>query len=195
MKKITGILFLCLIILLQGCGETETEKNPVVSSIKIGEENTILHIMIEEFDTSMYQEQELKDLAEYEISNYEETYGSDSVNVESMTSLNGIMNFQMKFKTYEDFERYTGDVLFIGTLEDAYKNGYSLDVLLKEVKSQKTIGKNELMQMAESNVIVTSYRGDVITPGKVLYYSVEATLKSGRTVTPNSEELTYIIYK
>jgi hypothetical protein len=52
MKKITGILFLCLIFLLQGCGETETEKNPVVSSIKIGEENTILHIMIEEFDTS-----------------------------------------------------------------------------------------------------------------------------------------------
>ena len=136
MKKITGILFLCLIFLLQGCGETETEKNPVVSSIKIGEEQTILHIMIEEFDTSIYQEQELRDLAEREIAIYEETYGDGSIQVENVTASNGIMNFQMKFKTYEDFERYTGDILFIGTLEDAYKNGYSLDVLLKDVKSQ-----------------------------------------------------------
>lgn len=195
MKKITGILFLCLLVLLQGCGETETEKNPVVSSIKIGEEHTILHIMIEEFDTSIYQEQELRDLAEREIAIYEETYGDGSIQVESVTATNGIMNFQMKFKSFEDFERYTGDVLFIGTLEEAYKNGYSLDVLLKEVKSQKTIGKNELMQMAESKVIITSYQGDVITPGKVLYHSADATLKSNRTITPNSEEVTYIIYK
>lgn len=82
-----------------------------------------------------------RDLAEREIAIYEETYGDGSIQVENVTASNGIMNFQMKFKTYEDFERYTGDILFIGTLEDAYKNGYSLDVLLKDVKSQKTIGK------------------------------------------------------
>lgn len=196
MKK--GKLLITMILLaffIQGCGETETEKNPIVSSVKIEKELSVLDIMIENFDTSIYQENELRNLAETEIATYEETYGPGRVQVVNSLVTDGNINFQMRFQTGEDYERYTGKTMFVGTLEEAYKNGYSLDTVLKSAKNKTDISKDDLMKMADGKVIITSYTGDIIAPGKVLYYSENAVLVSGRTVTSTSDELTYIIYK
>ena len=163
MKKGSRMLFAALMVfLLAGCGkaaETET------TTIAIQKDGSIEHTMIEEFgETSVdaLQSMMAEKVAAYNSSNA----GTEEVAIDAVELENGIAKVVM---TYPDAEAFDGfmnmDVMevdpalrapfFYGTVEEAFMQGFDLEVTLQGVEKEETLqGKNDLLARSDSKLII-----------------------------------------
>jgi hypothetical protein len=207
-RWIAGILLISAV--LCGCGETEEGKSKTAEAagaeVEILKDGSILETMTETFDKSYYDETNLRDMLLAEVADFNEGLEEGNVTVDKFENTDGKLTVSVKYPSADVYSAYNTDpynnkALFSGTIAQAHEAGHSFDISMTDVNGEKTIGKDDILGMGSSMVLISESPMRVKVAGKILYVgeNVEA-LGKGRAemkAGENGESLGkyYIIYK
>lgn len=210
MKKIKGIILLITLTLviagICGCGKSKkASANPKDSaSVRVGDEGLVV-TYAEDFSKDYYSEDELEELVDAEVKEFNETYASDKANgvvKESLKIKDKKATLKLKFANVADYEIYSKNYvnstrnakMFYGTYSEAVAAGYSLGTTFTKVDDSTEmtiddISKDESLCVFFTNEgISVSFDGDIVATGKYV------KVKDGVATTSDKRE-NYIIYK
>ena len=103
---------------------------------------------------------------------YNETAGKEAVKMESAEVSEGTATVVMTYDSTQSYSDFNRQALFAGTVKDAFKAGYDLNVTLFPVKEgEEPIGKDELLSMGEKKIAIVREAVDVTVWGKIRYLS------------------------
>lgn len=209
MKKWSKVLLVAVVaFLLTGCGKTTVE----MTTIKIQKDGTIEHTLIEEFaDGSVAALESMlnEKAAAYNSSN---PGGGEGVAVTSVEAEEDIVTVVVTYPDAASFDGFMNmDVVevepalrapfFYGTVEDAYMQGFDVDITLQGAEGDKVLqGKNDILSMGENKIIIYDNEMNlgapvqISVPDKVLYISGNVTV-AGKNLLEISgtDELAYIL--
>ncbi|MCH5263366.1 MAG: hypothetical protein J1F42_10665 [Lachnospiraceae bacterium] len=204
------LLALALSGVLVGCGG---EKTPEVSSVSIGKDGTITHQIVGGFEQNYYEMDGLKALAADRVAEYCEDNGEGSVTLSSVEEKDGKVLLQLTYATDEDYSGFNNRELFVGTLDEAGKHGYSLEgvAFISAEGEPMELGFMEERDKKQIVIIATKPSEELVvnTYGKVLYINQSATSdldvsfygkKGAHVVYPakenaNESVLSYIVFE
>ncbi len=211
MKSAAGILLAGL--LLWGCGEKDADlgdemtveaAEAVTSELEVQKDGSIVETLVEDFGKDYYTEDTLKNMILAEVAEFNGSHGEAQVSVGKLEQKNGEVTLQMVYPSAEIYSAYNTDEynnksLFCGTVAEADRAGFSLDVTLQDTKGEKTVGKEELLEMGEQYILISENPMLVKVAGKIQYVSSNVTV-SGRSEARLSGEdgagdKYYIVYK
>lgn len=205
-KKIS--LLVLLGVILGGCGKTTVE----VTTIAIQKDGTIVHTMVENFgeesaDTLQSMMQEKVD-----IYNDDDSGTEGSITIDTVETDDGMVKVVMTYPDAASFDGFMNmDVVavdpalrapfFYGTVEDAYMQGYDMEISLESVEEGDGLqGKNDLLSMGKNKLIIYDNEMNqgaavqISTQEKPLYISDNVTV-AGKNLVEVSEtdKLAYIL--
>lgn len=209
MKKWNMVPLVFLVIfLLTGCGKTTVD----VTTIAIQKDGTIEHTMVEEFGEESVDA--LQSLMQEKAAAYNNSYlnGEGAVEVVSAEAGEGKVNVTMTFPDAEAFDGFMNmDVVavdpalrapfFYDTVEEAYAQGFDLEVELRGVDDDKVLqGKDDILLMGKNRLIIYDNEMNLGAPvqirtqDKPLYTSVNVTV-AGKNLLEisDTDEMAYIL--
>lgn len=195
-KKKHWVLAVMLVCMMgmAGCESEQTEFTK--SGIEVLEDDTINAMIVENFTADYYQMEELTQFVAEDVANYNTEMGGTVVTVGDSSMENGVIRLNLTFQTFDAYNGYMPEEVFIGDLQGAYDRGYNFDRTLNTAgKDGQTIAREDLMNMGNSKVIVVTGDLCVRCPSKILYYSTGMTLLDSKTVSADAEGNYFIIYK
>lgn len=209
MKKRSGILLAAfMVFLLAGCGKAvETG----MTTIAIQKDGSIEHTMIEEFGEASADA--LQSLMTEKVTAYNNgSAGSGDVAVDTVELGNGVAKVVM---TYPDAEAFDGfmnmDVMevdpalrapfFYGTVEEAFMQGYTLEMALRGVDKEETLqGKNDFLERSDKKLIIYDNEMNlgepvqISLPEKPVYISDNVKVTGKKLVEiSETDDLVYIL--
>lgn len=180
------LIFIC------GCGLFE-EYN--CTTIKLQGNGKIKEYIVEPFDSSIYNFDELVAQTQNEIAVYNQEKGSDAVEVESSELVDGNVKLVINYPDDNSYYNINGKVLFYGTCRKASDAGYNPVGQVKSVQNGDTLDTVTWNNMSDTMKIAIIYEDvDVVTPGKILYISDGVTLKDEKKAVTDGEGIRYIIF-
>ena len=193
------LIFLILIpvfaIVLGAC--SGTEENFEETTINVEKRGRVSENIVESFDKDYYDIEELKSEFSGAVSDYNETIGGEEIKLKKVELKDSKVYVNIDFNGPSDYERFVGEKLFVGTIDDAYDNGYSMDVTLKGVENGDRIGKVQIMGMRDKDIVILSEHVRINTFRDIAYVSANVDVigpKSARVVN-ESDGLAYLILK
>lgn len=189
----------CILIMtssLCACGAAAEEEIDE-STLVIGKKGTITETIVDGFDKDYYDVNELKNEFDEAVSEYNGGKGEDCVKLTNIICENGQVHASLDFASFDDYEAFQNEEIFLGTISEAYDAGYSMDVTLKGVSEGDKIGKNELMNNKENRILIISEPVLIKTYSKILYVSanVEVINDKMARISSESDGLAYLILK
>ena len=207
MEKWKKVLPLAVMgFLLTGCGATTAE----VTTIAIQKDGTIEHTLVEDFgeeSVDALQSMMLEKTAAYNKNN-----ADGEMVVKTVEEEDGIVKVVM---TYPDAAAFDGfmnmDVVevdpalrapfFYGTVEEAFMEGYDLEITLQGVESEEVLqGKNDLLAKGEKKIIIYDNEMNLGAPVQISLQEKPAYVSGNVTVTgkklveiSGEEEMAYIL--
>lgn len=178
-----------------GCGKSEYKLDS--NSIVINEDHTVHTYIVEEFDSSVYSEEELVAFVGAEAQAYNSSH-SGVVTIGSHEVQNGKIIYNIDYSTIQACNDNMQGVLFIGTVGDAIDAGIDMNVSLYIVgKEISTIGKYDLQEMRDEKLIIVYDKYTIRCPGKIKYYSQWMDMVDDYTVKPFDDKgkIYYVIYE
>ncbi len=211
MKKARGVMLLAMAVLvLAGCGSKE--KGAGVSSLSFGKEGEVTHQIVGSFEQNYYDLEGLKSLAAERVEEYCAEHGPESVYLESVKEKGGEVSILCHYATPEDYSAFNYRQLFMGSVEEARKEGYDLDSIafISPDKEPIELGFTEDAGTKKILVIETKSGEELLVnlEGKILYINQSAD--SGQEVSfagkksvlirdqapeEKASALTYIVYQ
>lgn len=185
-KQIVGLL-LTAIMCLAGCGNAVIQTD-TLSLLKDG---TATYTIISDFSEDYYDLEELKVMAQEEVT----AYGS-GVQITEAVVEEGVLNFQYTFDTLSHYAGFMETACYQSTVEQAIKAGYKSDTHLASAKDGNTILMND-EKIQRHQLFVWNEAVAVRCSGNVLYYSGNLKLKGKTDVVPKegSSGPYYVVYK
>lgn len=192
-KRIKGILVtICLFFIsLTGCGTPRITEN----TIAIADNGEIVQTILEEFPTDTYDIDELKEMNEKEVKEYNDKAGKESIIIKKTEMTDSRVMVVMEYENASDYYGYNREPFYTGTLEQAKKAGYDMSVELKSIKDDSVLSKEELSEMGDKHIVILSEEQNVITPGNILYISDGVTYKDKKLATVSGGNPSYIVFK
>lgn len=196
MKKCCICLAVNLILcMLMGCG---TEEVVIAEpAFEISKKGVISQTMVESFDKDYYSVDELRSEFEGAISEFNGSNQGDEAHLEELHAENGKVYVNLRYDSSVAAGSFLNEVIFYGTVNDAYDMGHMLDVSLKSVSDGTVISKAELMDMKKNHIFICQESGLVLLETKILYVSanVEVTGDKSARISSDSDGLAYIVTK
>ena len=185
-KQIVGLL-LTAIMCLAGCGNAVIQTD-TLSLLKDG---TATYTIISDFSEDYYDLEELKVMAQEEVT----AYGS-GVQITEAVVEEGVLNFQYTFDTLSHYAGFMETACYQSTVEQAIKAGYKSDTHLASAKDGNTILMND-EKIQRHQLFVWNEAVTVRCSGNVLYYSGNLRLNGKTDVVPKegSSGPYYVVYK
>lgn len=196
MNKKTVLIFIFVAVLaLSGC--TEAEEDFDETTISVSKRGKVSERIVESFNKDYYDLAELEDEFTRSVMEYNAAMGSEEIRVKSIELKDSQVYVDVDFNGPSDYESFVGENLFVGTVSDAYDNGYSMDVTLKAVDSQDKIGKVQIMGMNDNTIIILSEHVRVKAFKDIAYVSANVDVINSKEVRVLSESdgLAYLILK
>ena len=192
-KKTAVILIFAALLALGGC--TSDEENFEETTLTVQKRGKVTENIVESFNKDYYNIEELKGEFATAISDYNDSIGSEEIQLKKIELKDQKVYVDLVFTGPSDYESFVGETLFVGTLSDAYDNGYSLDVTLKGVEKGDKIGKIQLMGMMDKNIIILSEHVRINTFKDIAYVSANVDLidSDSARVLSESDGLAYLI--
>jgi len=165
------------------------------TTISIDKKGKIEEIIVENFDKSYYDINEL----ETEFSDLIEDYNSSStdgkVTLKKIKLENNKVYVSLDFDSMEDYKGLLNEDLFCGTIKEAYDTGYKMDVTLKGVENGDKIGKVQIMGMQDKQIVILSELVKLSLCKNIAYVSANVEVLSAKEARVLSESggLAYII--
>ena len=197
-KKGKALIILASLItcLITGCFGGSDDLND--TTLSISSKGEITHHIVESFDKSYYNEDELRTGINEQIEEYCNSKGDDSlIKLQDLKILDGVATADLIFKDCSDYSAFNEVDLFYGTIEEAMEADYPTDVTLKSVEDDETIGKYEFEALADSKIIVTGESLIIKAPGKIAYTTanIDVIDKSTAKMASDSVGVGYIVLK
>ena len=176
---------------LAGCGTPKVPGNVERTSLIIDAEGGVVSHMVDVFDKGHYKIDELRDMANKEVADYNTANQAGTVVPVTVTTVESIENSKVRvtytYKSVKDYTAYNGSSLFYGTVAEAEASGYDftgLNQVLFNAKANDSIVSAELEdgKMAEKHVVLLEEKTLVYCPYKVAYASESAIINEDGSV-------------
>ena len=196
MSRIKVFLLTTLLLLfVTGCTD-DYRADVSCNCVELQEDGTVNAVIVEPFQEEYYSEQELVSMVEDEINKFNSSSMSGKMSVKDHAVNNGVVSLALNFTNTDAYNEYMPDRVFIGTLKEAYDDGIDFNRSLWVVgKGEATIGKNDLLKMEDSKLVIVDGPYMVRCPSKVKYYSQGMYIIDENTVISDSEGQFFVIYK
>lgn len=197
MKKCRMLMVTCaLLFMLTACGSLNKDYD--TTTVYIGKNQEVFEYIVENFDKSYYDTEELKQNMEQTIQEYNQKNGASDLVVLDQYELSddsAKLNVRIKYKSAKDYGNIHNCEFFVGTVKEAREAGYVLDGLhAAEAQSAKTLAPVD--QMTEEKVVICEEKMDVEVKGDILYISDNVSLKSsGLATVGESDTYSVIVYQ
>lgn len=185
-KQIVGLL-LTAVMCLAGCSNAVIETD----TLSLSKDGTATYTIISDFSEDYYDLEELKVMAQEEVT----AYGS-GVQITEAVVEEGVLNFQYTFDTLSHYAGFMETACYQSTVEQAIKAGYKSDTHLASARDGNTILMND-EKIQRHRLFVWNEAVTVRCSGNVLYYSGNLKLKGKTDVVPKegSSGPYYVVYK
>lgn len=179
--KTTLLLFGITLLFLSGCGQQKAPTNIDAATILVGKEGNISYYLTDEFDKEYYSLDELRSMAESEVSDYNSSNGFDKLitvdKVEQSEEKKVVVAYS--FPDKEIFSDFTGTFFEYDTVENARLTGYMKEGMnLVGKDGIFTTSQEAFLYLAKNHVVIADAGTVIYTPYKVQYYSEGATLRA-----------------
>ncbi len=197
MKKCRMLMVTCaLLFMLTACGSLNKDYD--TTTVYIGKNQEVSEYIVENFDKSYYDTEELKQNMEQTIQEYNQKNGASDLVVLDQYELlddSAKLNVRIRYKSAKDYGNIHNCEFFVGTVKEAREAGYVLDGLhAAEAQSAKTLAPVD--QMTEEKVVICEEKMDVEVKGDILYISDNVSLKSsGLATVGESDTYSVIVYQ
>lgn len=195
-RRIIVIFILALAMLVpSGCGNDEEDYED--TTLTVGRKGRVTENIVESFDKDYYDINELTNEFTDSVAKYNESIGGDEIKLKRIELADSKVYVDLDFTGPSDYERFIGEKLFVGTISDAYDNGYTMDVVLKGTESGDKIGKVQIMGMKDKDIIILSEHVRIKTFRDIAYVSANVDVLDSKEarVLSESDGLAYIILK
>ena len=194
-KKTVLICIFALLLALSGCSGTKDDYDE--TTITISKRGKVSESIVESFNKDYYDLAELEDEFTRSVMEYNAAIGSEEIRVTSIEQKDAKVYVDIDFNGPSDYESFVGESLFVGSISDAYDNGYSMDVTLKGVDAGDLISKVQIMGMSDKTIVILSEHVRVRTFRDIAYVSANVDLIDSKEarVLSESDGLAYLILK
>ena len=195
-RKTFGLLIM-LVLACTLCGCATGDDDYAETVIIVGKKGHISERIVESFSKDYYDIDELRGEFERSVSDYNESIGSEEIQLKGIDLKDSQVFVNIDFNGPSDYEHFVGEQLFVGTVNEAYDNGYSMDVTLKGVEDGDKIGKVQIMGMIDKDIIILSEHSRVKTFRDIAYVSANVDVigpKEARVLS-ESDGLAYLLLK
>lgn len=162
-------------------------------------DGTVDSVIVENFDKSYYDKDELQQAILEEAASYNRTMGREAVSVNKIVVEDGRVTVKMSYACSDDYGAFNNGIFFDGSIQDAQAAGYDLNKVFSSVTDElATVGMSDVLAMTDMKILITDMKEPVNLNGKAAYISQNVTVdKKLKTVSfdESSEGLAYIIYK
>jgi hypothetical protein len=195
--NLTKVLILLLIMsLFTGCGNKEEEF--AETAVIINAKGIVTNEIVEPFDKSYYDENELRDIIDKELTGYCRSIDDENAcRLDSLSVREGVATAKIEFSDYNAYAGFNEVDFFYGTINEAVEKGYSTDVTMKSADDDSTISRYEFEALGENRLVVVSEPVLVKLPGKIAYTTANIDLidKSSARMASDSVGVGYIVLK
>lgn len=194
-KKLITICIMCTLLALCGCSSDAADADE--TTITVSKKGRVSERIVENFNKDYYDIEELKGEFARSVTDYNNTIGDDEITLKNLELKESKVYVDLDFRGPSDYEKFVGETLFIGTISDAYDEGYKMDVTLKGIESGNKIGKVEIMGMKDKNIVILSEHVRIRTFEDIAYVSANVDVIDDREarVLSESDGLAYLILK
>ncbi|MBE5852702.1 MAG: hypothetical protein E7299_07115 [Lachnospiraceae bacterium] len=145
------------------CGKETPQED--VTSISVGNDGTIDYKIVENFGTE-YSISDFEAMLQEDVTQYNQGLAEGAIEIAGVSqNEKGNIVVEMKFPSAADFNGFCNintmeEILFFyGTIEEAYKAGHSLDVILHGRENDTEIlKKNDILNLGESKILIYDAR-------------------------------------
>lgn len=179
---VVGILA-ALTLGLSACakGDVQVEED-VMNSLSILEDGSIKSIIIEDFSENYYNVDDLTKMILDTISVYQKEDPDSSIVLETCEMVEQQVKVVMKYNSAEAYNGYNNEDLFVGTVQEAYGEGYDLNMTLTGTdKEASKIGRQELLGMGENHIMILE---NTMDEGMLRVNCYDTILYTGDGVSP-----------
>lgn len=193
LMKAAALFMAAGVLSLTACSTKEEE-----SAVSILKDGTIDSRIVDSFEKSYYDQEELQLKILKEAAYYNREVDKDAVSVEKVAVEDGMVKVKMTYASASDYAAFNDGIFFAGSVGEAQEAGYDLNkVLLSVNDSLVTAGMSDILAMTDVRILITDTKDPVHLSGKAIYISGNVSVDEKlKTVTfdEESEELSYIIY-
>ena len=191
-KKLNFLLILSMALLVSGCSQ---KFEPTESTIFITSKGLVQSAVIESFDKSYYDFDELYETVEKEVKSYCLDKNEEVVTINSLIEENNSVALLMDYQTVADYAEFNEILLFSGTFSEAAAVGY-LPEELYDVEGNSV--EVDLDNLGEVKVVVTEESVCLQTSGKIKYVSDNVTIldkKMAKAMEAGKTHPAFVLYK
>lgn len=169
------ILLIVVVVLLICRNHYKAE----TSTIFILKDGKIATTDVEEFSTQEYKEDELKEYVEKTISQYNAKNGKKAVKEKEFSIKEQQAILSIEYQNSKVFREFYGIDFFVGTIEEALKQGYDFETDFVKVAGTelKPAKKDVALKNQNKKVIILNTDITVDVDGKILFVSNQNTEK------------------
>lgn len=184
MKKFMMMGVLAAFILgMTACGteDASVEEN-LMNSISIEKDGSIESIIVEDFTESYYSVDDLKNMIQDTITDYRKQDPDSEITLETCEMVDQKVKVVLKYNSADTYSGYNSETLFVGTVQEAYAEGYDMNMSLTGTDKEGTkIGRQELLNMGENHIMIME---NVIKDGTLRINCYDTILYTGNGITP-----------
>lgn len=178
-----------------GCSGIEKD----VNHFEVKKDGSIVNYIVEDFDQSYYNLEELEALIEEEVNDYNQKLGYRAVKASKVKlSEDGVVSLKMEYASVDDYNSFNDRNMFVGTVREASAAGFQFTTAMVDVEDEtNTISNQEISSLSDMHILITEEAGVVETFGKVLYISSDGH-KTGMkevSIADHMEGLCYILFQ
>lgn len=185
-KQIVGLL-LTAVMCLAGCSNAVVKTD----TLSVSKDGTASYTIISDFSEDYYNLEELKVMAQDEVT----AYGS-GVRITEAVVEEGVLNFQYEFDSLSHYADFMGTTCYQAAVGQALKEGYKSDTQLLSAKDGSIVlMKDDAIQ--KHQLFIWNESVAVRCDGNVLYYSSNLSLNGKTDVVPKEGAAGpyYVVYK
>lgn len=191
-RALSFTLVLASAILLMGCGQ---KFEPTESTIFVTSKGVVKSAIMESFDKSYYDFDELYKSVEKEVKVYCLNNIEETVTLTSLTEENDSVTLLMDYQTVEDYANFNEVLLFSGTFAQAVEEGY-LPNALHDVEG--ITAEIDLEKQGDLKVLVTEESVCIQTSGRIKFVSDNVTVldkKLAKAMEAGKTHPAFVLYK
>lgn len=196
-KKYFFLLMAVFLIFLMGCGKKGLN-DVTETTVFVAKNGHVTDAIVESFDKEYYNSAELQHMIDDELADYNESNDAKgTLEVTKYEVEDDVVRAYIEFSNGEAYSDFNDVSFFFGTVKEAEKMGYSIDVTLRDVENGGTIGKEELEELYKYHIVIISEPVQVMTYSKILYCGANVDLIDNNLARVSNESagLAYLIIK
>lgn len=172
-----------LALSMTACAQEEVSvEEELTNSLSVLEDGSIESVIVEDFKESYYNVDDLNKMIQETIAVYRKEDPDSTITLETCEKVDQKVKVVLKYNNAEAYSGYNSESLFVGTVQEAYEEGYDLNVALTGTDKEATkIARQELLGMGENHILIME---NTIDEGTLRVNCYDTILYTGDGVTP-----------